>query len=101
MTVEAFFKGVTIPYPYLEESTFREAVTKLCQLGMLWCYCGDNDNIKFVSARPKMLQGERERAYKYPKSRIYGTTTTEVFLKNKVKTHVFRKVKGSRDLVCS
>ena len=99
MTVKAFFKGVTIPYPYLEESTFREAVTKFCQLGMLWCYC--DDNIKFVSARPKMLQGERERAYKYPKSRIYGTTTTEVFLKNKVKTHVFRKVKGSRDLVCS
>lgn len=84
MTVEAFFKGVTIPYPYLEESTFREAVTKFCQLGMLWCYCDDNDNIKFVSARPKMLQGERERAYKYPKSRIYGTTSTEVFLKNKV-----------------
>ena len=101
MTVEAFFKGVTIPYPYLEESTFREAVTKFCRLGMLWCYCDDNDNIKFVSARPKMLQGERERAYKFPKSRIYGTTTTEVFLKNKVKTHVFRKVKGSRDLVCS
>ena len=85
MTVEAFFKGVTIPYPYLEESTFREAVAKFCQLGMLWCYCDDNYNIKFVSARPKMLQGERERAYKYPKSRIYGTTTTEVFLKNKVK----------------
>ena len=85
MTVEAFFKGVTIPYPYLEESKFREAVTKFCQLGMLWCYCDDNDNIKFVSARPKMLQGERERAYEYPKSRTYGTTSTEVFLKNKVK----------------
>ena len=27
MTVEAFSKGVAIPYPYLEESTFREAVT--------------------------------------------------------------------------
>ena len=61
----------------------------------------DNDNIKFVSARPKMLQGERERAYKYPKSRIYGTTTTEVFLKNKVRSHIFRKVTGSRDLICS
>ena len=85
MTVEAFFKGVTIPYPYLEESTFRDAVTKFCQLGMLWCYCDDNDNIKFVSARPKLLQGERERAYKYPKSRVYGTTSTEIFLKNKVK----------------
>ena len=95
MTMEAFFKGVTIPYPYLEESTFREAVTKFCQLGMLY------DNIKFVSARPKMLQGERERAYKYPKSRIYGTTTTEVFLKNKVRSHIFRKVTGSRDLICS
>ena len=41
MTVEAFFKGVTIPYPYLEESTFREAVTKFCQLGMLWCYLAE------------------------------------------------------------
>lgn len=85
MTVEAFFKGVTIPYPYLEESSFRDAVTKFCRLGMLWFYCDDNDNIKFVSARPKMLQGERERAYEYPKSRTYGTTSTEVFLKNKVK----------------
>lgn len=85
MTVEAFFKGVTIPYPYLEESTFREAVTKFCQLGMLWCYCDDNDNIKFVSARPKLLQGEREHAYEYPKSHIYGTTNTEIFLKNKAK----------------
>ena len=27
MAVEEFFKGVTIPYLYLEESTFREVVT--------------------------------------------------------------------------
>ena len=85
MTVEDFFRAVTIPYPYLEESTFREAVTKFCQLGMLWCYCDDDDNIKFVSARPKLLQGELDRAYTWPKSRIYGPVTRDVFLRNKFK----------------
>lgn len=85
MTVEEFFRAVTIPYPYLEESTFREAITKFCQLGMLWCYCDDDDNIKFVSARPKLLQGELDRAYTWPNSRIYGPVTRDVFLRNKFK----------------
>lgn len=85
MTVEAFFRAVTIPYPYLEESTFREAITKFCQLGMLWCYCDDDDNIKFVSARPKLLQGELDRAYTWPNSRKYGTTTRDLFLRNRFK----------------
>ena len=73
------------PYPYLEESTFREAITKFCQLGMLWCYCDDDDNIKFVSARPKLLQGELDRAYTWPNSRKYGTTTRDLFLRNRFK----------------
>lgn len=85
MTVEEFFRAVTIPYPYLEESTFREAITKFCQLGMLWCYCDDDDNIKFVSARPKLLQGELDRAYTWPNSRKYGTTTRDLFLRNRFK----------------
>lgn len=85
MTVEDFFRAVTIPYPYLEESTFREAITKFCQLGMLWCYCDDDDNIKFVSARPKLLQGELDRAYTWPNSRKYGTTTRDLFLRNRFK----------------
>ena len=97
-TIKDFFeKSCRIDHPYLLESSFREVITKFCQLGMLWCYCDEDDNIKFTRARPNSTPEEQLNECYMPQGIKYGTQNTDIFLSNKITSVVSVVNKLSKD----
>lgn len=47
--------NINVRFPYLLKSTFREALTKICEVAMLQCYAQDDGTYIIDTARPKNL----------------------------------------------
>lgn len=81
MSVEVWLKCVKIPLLYLESSTMREALDKICEAGQLYCYCAADGRLRFVSARPQIFG--RNRIIRIPRAHTYGASKKSVFPKLK------------------
>lgn len=57
-TVSDFLKTITIEFPYLESSTYREVFTKICELAQLQCFQNEDGYPVFISARPVLFRDQ-------------------------------------------
>lgn len=87
LTIEEYLKKITIPYAYLEPSTFNVALTKVCELAQLRFYL-DNDRLpKFESIRPVADISNSSKIVIIHRYDIIGSDLkTSLFKKNKIKT---------------
>lgn len=83
-TVKDYLQSIQILFPFLEKSTFREAIDKFCTLAQLNVFCDNNDNITFVSARPICAESMCSDPIQIVKKNIIGSLDIPLFLKNKV-----------------
>ena len=79
-SVKSYLEKITIEYPYLESSTYRETLNKFCTLAQLNLLEDDNGNIKFVSARP--IGVESQPVIVIPSNRQFSKLVKDEFLKN-------------------
>ena len=85
MSVKDYLSQIVIPYPYLEESTYREALEKFCVLAQLNMIKKDGAEIPiFVSARPIIMS--YYPIIKIPQGNVFGDFKTDVVVKNKIQT---------------
>ena len=83
MSVKDYLSQITIQYPYLEESTYREALEKFCLLAQLNMMNKDGlDYPVFVSARPVIRSSAN--IIKVPQRNIFGDFKTDIIVKNKI-----------------
>lgn len=80
-SVKSYLEKITIEYPYLETSTYRETLNKFCTLAQLNLLEDDNGNLKFVSARP--IDVESKPIIVIPTNRQFSRLVKDEFLKNK------------------
>lgn len=80
-SVKSYLEKITIEYPYLETSTYRETLNKFCTLAQLNLLEDDNGNLKFVSARP--IDVESKPIIVIPANRQFSRLVKDEFLKNK------------------
>lgn len=85
-TVKDLLNNIKIKFPYLEKSSFREVVDKICLLGQLQCFLDRNGNIKFVSARPILLNNNEDDIILIPSSSQYNALSFELIKNNKFET---------------
>lgn len=87
LTIEEYLKKITIPYAYLESSTFNDALNKICELAQLRFYL-DNDRLpKFESIRPVADISNLSKIVMIHRHDIIGSDLkTSLFKKNKIKT---------------
>lgn len=84
VTIEEYLSNITIPYAYLEKSSLREAVDKVCSIAQLNVVENNAGAIEFISARP--IIDEEKPIIKINPSQIKTTPSRDVLLKNKYKT---------------
>lgn len=84
VTIAEYIGNITIPYAYLEKSSLRDAVDKVCQLAQLNVIENPDGTIEFISARP-IIDTEKQIISINP-SQIKTNPTRDVLLKNKYKT---------------
>ncbi len=86
--IEEYLKNIKIPYAYLEQSSYREAINKVCQLAQLNAYLNDNKEIEFSSVRPVFAPNDtRQTIVELQKYNIFGEgLKTSLFNKNKINT---------------
>lgn len=81
-TVKEYLNLISIKYPVIEYGhTFREIIDDICAIAQLNCFVDDNNNVKFVSARPIVF--EDEETISVDKSIILNEVTQDLFVKNK------------------
>lgn len=85
-TIKNLLDNINIEFPYLEKSSFREVVDKICLLGQLYCFLDRNGNIKFVSARPVLLNNNDNNIIFIPNSSQYNSLSFELIKNNKFET---------------
>lgn len=85
MSVKNYLSQITIPYPHLNESTYREALDKFCVLAQLNMSKKDGYEVPvFTSARPLVMSNEN--IINIDKRNMFGDLKTDVIVKNKVKS---------------
>lgn len=77
-----YLKSIIIPYPYIKSGTIRETIDKICTLAQLNVFEYDNGDIKFISARPRMLSPYN--ILKIQPNIIYGNPSNDVIVKNRI-----------------
>ena len=83
MAVKDYLSQITIPYPYLQESTYREELEKFCLLAQLNMVKKDGlEYPVFVSARP--ITTSSTNIINIPKRNIFGDFKTDIIVKNKI-----------------
>ncbi|MBQ2871653.1 hypothetical protein IJE86_08125 [bacterium] len=82
-TVSDYLKNITIPYGYMEAGTLKDSVEKICRLAQLQVYINENNEIKFVSARPVMTSEENKNIIVVPSNRQSSQLSETIILKNK------------------
>lgn len=90
--VEDYFKSIVVPYPYIESGTVRKTLDKFCQLTQLNLLLTDNDKLKFVQARPRLIGNENVLII--PPRCQMSVVDTELVVDNKISTAnvVYKKV---------
>lgn len=82
-TIKRYLELINIKYPYLESATYRQTIEKFCTLAQLQVYCNDNNEIKFISARPLAVVSERVNAIKIPNYYKLNNFGKSLIVKNK------------------
>lgn len=85
-TVKTYLESTIIEYPYLEKSTFREAVEKFCYALGLNVYEDENGKPKFVSARPVATQKEIDNAIEINSYMQISELEKDIITKNKIRS---------------
>lgn len=85
-TVKTYLEETNIEYPYLDKSTFREAVEKICDMLGLNVYEDENGEPKFVSSRPVATQEEISGASEISSYMQIGELEKDIVVKNKIKS---------------
>ena len=85
VSLEDYLKEITIPFPFLEESTYEEAINKICSLAQLTMIIDKNGNPKFLSSRPIATKQEIKNAILIDDYAIFGDgIQSSLFTKNKI-----------------
>ena len=85
VSLEDYLKEITIPFPFLEESTYEEAINKICSLAQLTMIIDKNGNPKFLSSRPVATKQEIKNAILIDDYAIFGEgIQSSLFTKNKI-----------------
>lgn len=82
-TIKQYLESISIEHAYLEKSSFREALEKICSLAQLELIMDENDHIKLVGGRPIASRWELSDAIKLPKSHLISNVQKSIVLKNK------------------
>lgn len=82
-TIKQYLESISVEYAYLEKSSFREALEKICSLAQLELIMDENDHIKLVGGRPIANRWELSDAIKLPKSHLISNVQKSIVLKNK------------------
>ena len=82
-TIKQYLESISVEHAYLEKSSFREALEKICSLAQLELIMDENDHIKLVGGRPIASRWELSNAIKLPKSHLISNVQKSIVLKNK------------------
>lgn len=77
-TIQQLLEDIEIEYPYLERGTIYEQIEKVCVLGQLQCFIGEDDKPKFISARPINLN----KVIMIPNNNQYSDFNYELIVNN-------------------
>lgn len=87
-TVKEYLSNITIPYPYLEKCTYREALNKFCVLAQLNIMKKDGVEVPiFVSARP-IVFNKGNNIINVPKRMQFGEIAKDIIVKNKINSAI-------------
>ena len=81
--IGVYLRNINIPHPYLQQSTYREAIDKVCDISMLNFYIDNDNNPSFCSARPIAYEDEIDNAIVIPSYMQVSELDKDVILKNK------------------
>lgn len=82
-TLYDYLYSIEVEYPLIEENkTYREVIDEFCLVAQMQMYIDDDDNVRFVSARPKVFD-EDFKAINIPKKNMFSQLDYAVVLKNK------------------
>lgn len=80
--IKTYLENINIPYPYLEYSTYRNVIDKICEVGQLQLFEDDNGQLKFISAIPKLLDTDIPMLITDTQKK--SNLTKSLILKNKI-----------------
>ena len=82
MTIYEYLESIIIKYPVIDSGqTYRDVLDSICLIAQIQMYFDDYNNIKFVSARPILLDNKKKIFI--PKRGMLGQLDYDVILKNK------------------
>lgn len=80
--IKTYLENINIPYPYLEYSTYRDVIDKICEVGQLQLFEDNNGQLKFISAIPKLL--DTDIPILVTDTQKKSNLTKSLILKNKI-----------------
>lgn len=80
--IKTYLENINIPYPYLEYSTYRDVIDKICEVGQLQLFEDNNGQLKFISAIPKLLNTDAPILITPTQQK--SNLTKSLILKNKI-----------------
>lgn len=79
-TVKDYLNSINIEYPYLPQDTLHATIDKFCTLAQLNVILDNNDDIKFIAARP--IINTSDDTIKIPKNNQYSKLNYTLIVKN-------------------
>ena len=79
-TIKEYLDSITIQYPYLPAGSLHETIDKFCTLAQLNVILDNNNDIKFVNARPIKIANS---IIEIPRSKQYSKLNYTLVTKNK------------------
>ena len=83
-SVKEYLSEIKIKYPYLKPDTYRNTITKFCELAQLQIVEKPNGEIIFVSARPVAVPNEIENEIVINSKNQFGQMDRTLLPKNKI-----------------
>ena len=80
--IKTYLENINIPYPYLEYSTYRDVIDKICEVGQLQLFEDNNGQLKFISAIPKL--SDTDIPILVTDTQKKSNLTKSLILKNKI-----------------
>lgn len=82
-TLYDYLYSIEVEYPVIEANkTYREVIDEFCLVAQMQMYIDDEDNVRFVSARPKNFDEDAVKIH-IPKKNMFSQLDYSVILKNK------------------
>lgn len=82
-TLYDYLYSINVEYPVIEPNrTYREVIDEICTIAQMQMYITDEDNVYFVSARPKNFDEDAVKIH-IPKKNMFSQLDYSVVLKNK------------------